>query len=151
MKTMNLKPLGALLGACILATACVSQQPRNDYYGPNSSYGHYVERGSVESIAQLHNGGGTSGVGLAGGALVGGLLGHQMGKGTGKTVMTIAGAAAGAYAGNEIEKGQASGGGFRIGVRLRDGRIVTVDQSSVNGLRIGDRVRIEQNRVYPDY
>jgi uncharacterized protein YcfJ len=40
-------------------------------------------------------------VGLGLGALGGGLLGHQIGHGSGKTVATIGGAAAGAYVGQQ--------------------------------------------------
>jgi uncharacterized protein YcfJ len=38
------------------------------------------------------------------GGLVGGLLGHQVGGGKGRTLATVGGAAAGAYAGHEIQK-----------------------------------------------
>ena len=38
------------------------------------------------------------------GALVGGVLGHQIGGGSGKTLATVAGAAAGGYAGNQIQQ-----------------------------------------------
>ena len=38
------------------------------------------------------------------GAVVGGLLGHQVGGGSGKVLATVAGAAAGGYAGNKIEQ-----------------------------------------------
>lgn len=38
------------------------------------------------------------------GGLVGGLLGHQIGGGKGKTLATVGGAAAGAFAGHEIQK-----------------------------------------------
>ncbi|MDB6091819.1 MAG: 17 kDa surface antigen [Gammaproteobacteria bacterium] len=38
------------------------------------------------------------------GALVGGVLGHQVGGGSGKTLATVAGAAAGGYAGNKIQQ-----------------------------------------------
>lgn len=43
-------------------------------------------------------------VGIAAGAVVGGLLGNQVGKGNGKTLATIAGAVGGGYVGNEIAK-----------------------------------------------
>jgi uncharacterized protein YcfJ len=45
-----------------------------------------------------------SAVGIGLGAVVGGLLGNQVGGGRGKTIATIAGAMGGAYAGNEIAK-----------------------------------------------
>jgi uncharacterized protein YcfJ len=38
------------------------------------------------------------------GGVAGGVLGHQIGGGTGRTVATIAGAAGGAYAGNQVQK-----------------------------------------------
>jgi uncharacterized protein YcfJ len=43
-----------------------------------------------------------AGTGL--GAVVGGLLGHEVGGGNGKILATVAGAAAGGYAGNKIEE-----------------------------------------------
>ncbi|BBP61392.1 MULTISPECIES: glycine zipper 2TM domain-containing protein [Pseudomonas] len=39
------------------------------------------------------------------GALAGGLLGNQVGGGTGKKIATVAGAAGGGYAGNKIQEG----------------------------------------------
>ena len=36
--------------------------------------------------------------------MVGGLLGNQIGGGTGKTLATVGGAAAGGYVGNEVQK-----------------------------------------------
>lgn len=38
------------------------------------------------------------------GALVGGVVGHQIGGGSGKTLATVAGAAGGGYAGNQIQQ-----------------------------------------------
>ena len=43
-------------------------------------------------------------VGIGVGAVVGGLLGNQIGGGNGKTLATIAGAVGGGYVGNEIAK-----------------------------------------------
>lgn len=42
--------------------------------------------------------------GTAIGAVVGGVIGHQIGGGTGRDIATIGGAAAGGYAGNQIQK-----------------------------------------------
>jgi hypothetical protein len=43
-------------------------------------------------------------IGIGVGAVVGGLLGNQVGGGTGKTLATVAGAVGGGYVGNEIAK-----------------------------------------------
>lgn len=45
-----------------------------------------------------------SALGIGVGAVVGGLLGNQVGSGDGKTLATIAGAVGGGYVGNEIAK-----------------------------------------------
>lgn len=42
--------------------------------------------------------------GTAIGAVAGGLLGHQIGGGTGRTLATVGGAAVGGYAGNQVQK-----------------------------------------------
>src|SRR5262245_28602477 len=46
----------------------------------------------------------SSGLGAVGGAVVGGVVGHQFGGGSGKTAMTALGAVGGGVAGNEVEK-----------------------------------------------
>jgi len=43
-------------------------------------------------------------IGTGIGALVGGVLGHQVGGGSGKTLATVAGAGVGGYAGNKIQQ-----------------------------------------------
>ena len=45
-------------------------------------------------------------IGTGLGAVVGGLLGHAVGGGRGKTLTTVAGAVGGGYAGHQIEKSQ---------------------------------------------
>ncbi len=43
-------------------------------------------------------------IGTVAGALIGGVIGHQVGGGTGRDIATVAGAAGGGYAGNRIQK-----------------------------------------------
>jgi uncharacterized protein YcfJ len=43
-------------------------------------------------------------IGTGVGAVAGGLIGHQVGGGKGKTLATVAGAVGGGYAGNRIQK-----------------------------------------------
>ena len=62
-----------------------------------------------------------SGIGVAGGAVVGGLLGHQVGGGSGKQIATVVGAVGGAVAGNEVEKRMKSSKSYDVTVRLEDG------------------------------
>jgi outer membrane lipoprotein SlyB len=105
--------------------------------------------GTVESVEQVDRGN----VGMLGtisGAVIGGLLGHQVGSGRGQTAATIAGAAGGAYAGREIERRtRTSSDVYKIYVRMDDGSYQAIAQESATPLRRGDRVRIENGVVVP--
>jgi uncharacterized protein YcfJ len=78
------------------------------------------------------------------------VIGHQIGSGRGNTAATVAGAAGGALAGNEVEKRRGGDEAYRITVQTRDGRESTFTQDSLNGLRVGDPVRVDGGRVYRD-
>ena len=136
--------------AGMLLTGCISQ-PTRPVQHEQAQYRDVF--GTVQRIDVISTRASQpSGVGMIGGAIVGGLLGHQVGGGTGKTLATVAGAAAGAYGGNEIEKNYAgTSQTYRITVRTRDGRLLSYDQEDAQGLRVGDRVRVSQNRVFADY
>jgi outer membrane lipoprotein SlyB len=109
-----------------------------------------AEVGHVSAIDVVRGGGHSSGGGAVIGAIVGGVLGHQVGSGRGNDAATVAGAVGGAVAGNEIEKRRNDDEVYRIVVRLRDGREASFTQDSLGGLRVGDRVRIVDNRLYRD-
>lgn len=136
--------------AGMLLTGCISQ-PTRPVQAEQAQYRDVF--GTVQRIDVISTRASQpSGVGMVGGAIVGGLLGHQVGGGTGKTLATVAGAAAGAYGGNEIEKNYSGTSQiYRITVRTRDGRLLSYDQEDGQGLRVGDRVRVSQNRVFADY
>ena len=82
------------------------------------------------------------------GGLAGGVIGHQIGSGRGNTAATIAGAIGGAVIGTEIEKKQVQGSRYRITVRLDSGSTLIVEDTRDVNLRVGDRVRVENNRIY---
>lgn len=86
-------------------------------------------------------------VGTMLGGVAGGVIGHQIGSGRGNTAATIAGAIGGALVGNEIEKRQVQGSRYRITVRLDSGSTLTVEDARDVDLRVGDRVRVENNRI----
>lgn len=101
--------------------------------------------GKIKSIeAFTTNRSGTGGA--VAGAVVGGLLGNQVGGGTGKTVATVAGVAGGAYAGKKIAENSEKTK-YRVVVRMEDGRLETVEQSSVKDLKVGSSVRIKNGKA----
>ena len=146
----------AAVSLAVVAGGCASDpyygQPR---YGEPSRAAYpapasYSDEGRVVAIDSVRGEGHTSGAGAVVGGIVGGVLGHQVGSGRGNTAATVVGAGAGALAGNEVEKRRNDDGAYRITVQLRDGREATYTQDSLNGLRVGDRVRVDGGRLYRD-
>lgn len=88
-----------------------------------------------------------SGLGAVGGAVVGGLLGNQVGGGTGKKIATVGGAVAGGYAGNEIEKRSKSYRVWVVTLIDKDGRSRRHEQRSDPQLRSGDSVVLKDGRL----
>jgi hypothetical protein len=52
--------------------------------------------------------------------------------------------------GNEMEKRRDGAEHYRVIVQFRDGREATFVQDSLYGIRVGDRVRVDGNRVVRD-
>lgn len=89
-----------------------------------------------------------SGVGAVAGGVLGGVVGHQFGKGNGKKAMTVLGAVGGAVAGHQIEKANnAKVVGYREQVQLDNGETRTFEPAQLDGLKVGDRVRIDQGQL----
>ncbi len=103
--------------------------------------------GNVESVRAIKQRAQGSGLGAAGGAVIGGLLGNQIGGGTGRTIATAAGAIGGAVVGNQVEGNMKATTSYEIRVRLDDGTLRTFRQSSAPAWRSGDRVRIVKGRL----
>jgi outer membrane lipoprotein SlyB len=98
--------------------------------------------GNVESVRTITTRAQGSGVGAAGGAILGGLLGNQIGSGHGRQLATVAGAVGGAVMGNQVEGNMKASHSYEIRVRLDDGTLRTFHQHSLPQWRTGDRVRI---------
>ncbi len=103
--------------------------------------------GTVDYIREVEQKGEGSGLGLIGGAVVGGLLGNQIGGGKGKTVGAVVGAVGGGYAGNEIEKSARSAKHYEITVRFDDGNTRVYTEAQPPALRTGDRVRVNNGQL----
>ena len=115
-------------------------------YGP--TYGPRTEYGVVENIELYRDGSSAPiGIGTILGGVAGGVLGHQIGAGRGNTAATIAGAVGGAVAGNAIERANARDR-YRVVVRLDSGGTLAVSDVGEGELRVGDRVRVVNGRVY---
>lgn len=103
--------------------------------------------GTVRSISRVNRNSRRTGT-IVVGALIGGVLGNQIGGGNGKKAATVAGAVAGGAIANNATKDDRRRTYYRIEVRMDDGRIQRFDQSNSNGLRSGQRVEIQNGTVY---
>ena len=103
--------------------------------------------GVVKEVKEVVVKGETTGVGAVAGGVVGAVVGNQFGHGDGRKVMTVAGAAGGALAGNEIEKHSKTSKRYDISVRMDDGTIRTVSSDTQPSWRIGDRVRVSNGLI----
>ncbi|OWQ46562.1 hypothetical protein CDL60_13940 [Roseateles noduli] len=140
----------------------VAQQAPRDV-GSTGSADNYGSSGSAQSeprearicsacatVLSVHTearqGQGT-GIGVVGGAVVGGLLGSAVGGGTGKKIATVGGAVAGGYAGNEIEKRQRSTTVWVVKMRNADQSNRTMTFSHDPGVQSGDVVRASEGQL----
>jgi outer membrane lipoprotein SlyB len=104
--------------------------------------------GNVESVRDITQRGQGSGVGAAGGAIIGGLLGNQVGGGHGRQLATVAGVVGGAVAGNHVEGNMKTTHSYEIRVRLDDGTSRTFHQNNAPGWHTGDRVRVVKGELH---
>ena len=145
---MKLRAVGlVVLTSAALLGGCAYYEPY-PVYRERPVVAQRTEYGVVEAIDMYRDGGGAPiGLGAIIGGVAGGIVGHQFGGGTGNTVATIAGALGGAAVGHEVQKSNARDR-YRVIVRLDSGGTVALDQVGQGELRVGDRVRLVNNRVY---
>jgi len=106
--------------------------------------------GTVESVKEVTTpGDGRSGVGAIGGGIAGAVLGNQFGHGTGRSIMTVLGAAGGALAGKEIEKQHNATKHWDVTVRMDDGSYRTLSSPSLPYWHAGNRVRFLDGKLQP--
>lgn len=103
--------------------------------------------GKVEGVRTIEAAAKPSGVGVVAGAVVGGLLGNQVGGGTGKTLATVAGAVGGGYAGNEIEKRTRKATAWEVDVRMENGEKRSFKYDTQPSWRAGDRVKVVEGTL----
>jgi outer membrane lipoprotein SlyB len=82
----------------------------------------------------------------AAGAVVGGVIGHQFGGGSGKTALTVVGALGGGLVGHKVESKNRDKV-YEVIVRMDDGSNRTVTYQSQPPVREGDRVRLRDGQL----
>lgn len=98
--------------------------------------------GVIESIRAVEVKGQGSGIGAVAGGVTGAVVGSQFGHGNGRTALGVLGAAGGAYAGHEIEKNVRKSTSWRVSVRMDDGSMRTLSQSTQPAFAVGEKVKV---------
>ena len=127
----------AAAAAAMLASVALAQAPDQ---APAAA--KCTDCGVVQSVRFVEVKGSSSGVGMVAGGVLGGVLGHQIGGGTGKTVATIAGAAGGAYVGNEVEKKKNTKGQWNVVIKMDGGQQRTFVYTNQPTVHDGERVKL---------
>ena len=109
-----------------------------------------VQYGTVRRIDVVETTEQPTGGGTVLGGLVGGVLGNQIGHGAGRAAATVLGAVGGGVIGNNLEQQQAAANSsrvYRVVVAFDHGSTRSFDYRELNGLRVGDRVRLDHGAL----
>ena len=122
--------------------------PRPAARGVRAQAAPVAVMGEVRAIEPIRERPPGTGKGAVIGGVLGGVVGNQFGHGNGRAAMTVLGAAGGAVAGNNVERNMNKRiVGYRVSVRLDNGQARTFTEPRLDGLRVGDRVRVEGRHV----
>ncbi len=130
----------------LVAGGCAYPTGTRDYRGYEVMGEQSVRFGVVESVRDVRINLGQTGVGTAGGAVLGGIAGSTVGGGSGQVAGAVGGAILGGIIGQNIERSANERPGYELTVLLDSGRYVSVVQGADEAFRPGDRVRILSGR-----
>lgn len=156
--TRKLITITALASTLALAAGCssVGNDPAPTYgsvgtssYPSTTSSSEAVQYGHVRNIQQQETARRSSGAGALLGAVIGGVAGNQVGSGSGRAAATAIGAVGGAVVGNKIEESRSAPSSvyYQVQVQMDNGDVRNFDYADINGLRVGDRVRVQDGQL----
>ncbi|GAA4329949.1 glycine zipper 2TM domain-containing protein [Pigmentiphaga soli] len=133
----------ALVASMAVLAGCAGGSNSASVYGAGQAQREQVVRyGVVESVRPVTIDRGQTGVGTAGGAIVGGVAGNSIGGGRGQIITSVLGAIAGGIAGQAAERGLSKSNGLEITVKFDNGEVRSIVQEADETFYAGDRVRV---------
>ena len=104
------------------------------------------ECGVVESVTAVKVQGQTNGVGAVAGGVGGAVVGNRIAGNNNRTLGGVIGAVGGGLLGNAIEKHQRTTTAYDVNVRMSDGSLRTVRESTAPAM--GEKVRVEADGLH---
>jgi outer membrane lipoprotein SlyB len=147
MRTTSRLIVATLIAGPLAMSGCASNSSSpNVFTASQAQREQTVRMGTVDSVRAVRissNNGQPSGLGAVGGGALGALAGSSIGGGRGSIATGIIGGIGGAVAGNAIENSVAMRDGLEITVRLDNGDMRAITQTTSGEIfRAGDRVRL---------
>jgi len=141
--------LGAVAGALavvafsLVASGCATQSSSSAVYRADETQREQTVRmATVESVRKVMIQRDSKGIGVIGGAVVGGLAGSSAGGGRGQDIATVLGAIGGMVAGQAIENQANQREGLEVIVKYDSGETRVIVQEADVDVKAGDRVRV---------
>lgn len=133
-----------LAGSVAVLAGCAQHSASSSVYTYGQAQQEQIVRnGTVVSVRPITiQTDRSSGVGMVGGAALGGVAGSAIGGGKGRTLTTIGGALLGGLAGNVVEDQVTKRQGLEITVQLDNGETRVIAQEADVPISAGQRVRV---------
>jgi outer membrane lipoprotein SlyB len=140
----KLSPLLVLLTAmaALVAPGCATQSSSAGVYRSSDTQREQTLRWATESVRKVVIQRDSKGIGMIGGAVVGGIAGSSVGGGKGQDIATVLGAIAGTVAGQALEDKANLREGLEITLKYDSGETRVIVQEADIELKAGDRVRV---------
>ncbi len=133
----------AVVGISLVASGCATQSSSSAVYRADETQREQTVRmATVESVRKVMIQRDSKGIGVIGGAVVGGLAGSSAGGGRGQDIATVLGAIGGMVAGQAIENQANQREGLEIIVKYDSGETRVIVQEADVDVKAGDRVRV---------
>lgn len=131
------------LASVLIVSGCATQSSSSAVYRSDETQREQTVRmATVEAVRQVMIQRDSKGVGIVGGAVVGGLAGSTIGGGKGQDIATVLGAIGGLVAGQAIEEKANQKPGLEITVKYDSGETRIIVQEADVDVKPGDRVQV---------
>jgi outer membrane lipoprotein SlyB len=139
--------LACLISATLVPTGCTRSLAGDSYSREEAQRPISFREGTILEVRKVRLQGTDSKIGLASGAVIGGVAGSGVGQGRGAIVAGVVGAVIGGIAGAAAEEGFTREDAWELTLRMNGGETMIVVQEigKTDKFAIGDRVRVLQS------